>query len=249
MCSKMTVTHYLQNKFVNLTNGTKQITSFVNSQKINQPFRDNDIETLLTYHPNEEKIKDIEYLIIRIRPPFNGRALYVKNKCEETENDVSYKYCLRALFNKYSKAENNVNRIMRTFRDVIANTKKKQFFLNLKSNTCQQCETTIFLQKTPEDFPNLHIDHYKYTFQQILDEFVFETNIDLTSIKVFENNNNEFEFEDKIFQKKWIDYHDKRAIFKALCKKCNLTNGTYGYKKHRKKYQTFERSTNVPVVN
>ena len=200
----MTENNYLQNKFENITKGTKYVTSFINNQPIDTPFRDNDIELLLKCHPNEDKIKDIKYLVVKIRPPFNGKALYIKNYCDDTEDDVSYKYCLRALFNKYSKTENNVNRIMKTFRDVISNTKRKQFFLNFTGNICQQCE-----------------------------EF-----IDFSSIKVLENNNNLYEFEDKYLQQNWVNYHDNKAIFKALCKKCNLSNGTYGYKKNKNLYVT-----------
>jgi hypothetical protein len=125
----MTEKNILQDKFKNITNGAKYITAFINTQVIDKPFHDNDIESLLTYHPNEDKIKDIEYLVVRLRPPFNGKALYIKNKSNDTEDDVSYKCCLRALFDKYNKSENNINRIMRTFRDSIYSTKRKEFFL------------------------------------------------------------------------------------------------------------------------
>jgi len=115
---------------------------------------------------------------------------------------------------------------MRAFRDVIGNTKRKEFFLNLTSNICQQCENTIDI---------LHIDHHRITFQQILDEFLAENGIHFASIEVYENNN-EYEFQDKDLQRRWIKYHDNKAIFKALCRKCNLMNGRYGYKKNIKLY-------------
>ena len=43
----MTENNYLQNKFGNITKGTKHVTSFINNQPIDTPFRDNDIELLL----------------------------------------------------------------------------------------------------------------------------------------------------------------------------------------------------------
>jgi hypothetical protein len=223
------VKNYLQSKFENLTKGTKYVTSLITNQLVDTPFRDSDIESLLKYHPSEEKIKDIEYLIVKIRPPYNRKALYIKNRCDESEEDVSYKYCLRVLFGKYNEDENNVNRIVRAFRDVISHTKKKDYFLDYRDNICQQCN---------KETDNLHIDHYRYTFQRILDEFIFNNNISFSSIKVFENTNNEHEFNDNNLQSKWIDYHDNNAVFKALCVRCNLTNGTYGYKKNKKLYDT-----------
>ncbi len=221
------VKNYLQCKFENLTKGTKYVTSFITEQQIDTPFHDNDIESLLKYHPNEDKIKDIEYLIVRIRPPFNRKALYIKNKCDDNEEDVSYKYCLRALFGKYNKDENNINCIVRAFRDAISHTKKKTYFLEYTDNNCQQCG-----KETDE----LHIDHYRYTFQRILDEFICVNNISFSSIKVSENMNNLYEFNDDNLSTKWIYYHDNKATFKALCVRCNLTNGTYGYKKNKSLY-------------
>ena len=221
-------TIYLQQKFVNMTNGTRIVTSLINNKSIGTPFHDNDLESLLKCHPNVDKVRNIEYLVVRKRPPHYRPALYIKNEGEESEDDVSYKQCLRALFYKYSKTDNNANRITGTFRATIHNTKRKEFKLNFTSNICQQCENGI------EN--DLHIDHYKYTFQQILDEFIGDTKIYFHSIKVFENDNNEYEFKDKDLQQNWVNYHDNKAVFKALCQTCNLSNGTYGYKKKSNLY-------------
>jgi hypothetical protein len=64
------------------------------------------------------------------------------------------------------------------------------------------------------------------------------TKIGFSSIKVLENNNNLYEFEDKDLQQNWVNYHDNKAVLKSLCKKCNLSNGTYGYKKNKNLYVT-----------
>jgi hypothetical protein len=216
----MNIKENLQRKFVNITKVTKHVTSLIDNQPMNMEFRDNDIESLLKCHPNEDKIRDVEYLIVRKHPRFNGKTLYIKNKDSKTEEDVSYKYCLRGLFGKYSKAENNLYRIKRAFRDAISDTKRKDLFLN-HVNTCQECGRVD--QK-------VHIDHYRYTFQQLLDEFISENVINFSSIKVFENIKNEFEFENNVLKNNWINYHDAKSIFKVLCRICNLSNGTYGYK-------------------
>jgi hypothetical protein len=221
-------TIFLQQKFVNITNGTRIVTSLINNKSIGTPFHDNDVESLLKCHPNVDKVRNIQYLVVRKRPPYNRPALYIKNEGQESETDVSYKASLEALFDKYSKTKNNAKRIMKTFRDAINNTKRKEFKLNFTSIICQQCENVI------EN--DLHIDHNKYTFQQILDEFIGDKKIHFHSIKVFEKENNEHEFEDKELQLNWVNYHDEKAIFKGLCKKCNLSNGTYGYKKNLNLY-------------
>lgn len=61
-------------------------------------------------------------------------------------------------------------------------------------------------------------------------------NLDFHKLKVFENNDNEFEFENKTMEKKWVQYHDDKAIFRFLCNSCNCSNGSYGYKKRKELY-------------
>jgi hypothetical protein len=217
----------LKKKYKNLTQGTKILTLIITTKPIDTPFRDNDIELLIKQHPNEKKIKNIEYLIIRIRPPYNQPALFIKNIDNDKEDDVSYKSCLKNLFGKYDREENNKDRILRTFRDSISNSKKKNYFLFNYDNGCENCSS----------FDNINIDHYNLSFQKILDNFLSSnSNIKFLSLKVFENANNIFEFEDKNITEKWIEYHDSRATFRILCKSCNSSNGSYGYKKNKKLY-------------
>jgi hypothetical protein len=58
------------------------------------------------------------------------------------------------------------------------------------------------------------------------------------TVMFLQDYNNLYEFEDKDLQQNWVIYHDNKAIFKSLCKKCNLSNGTYGYKKNKNLYVT-----------
>ena len=127
----------IKKTFKNLTNGAKHITTIINNQPINISFINEEIELLLKQHPNKEKITDIEYLVVRIRPPYNKKSLYVKNITDDYEQDVSYKYCLKSLYGKYSEENNNRDRIIRAFRDTVGNSKKRKFFL--------ETETPIFI--------------------------------------------------------------------------------------------------------
>ena len=63
-----------------------------------------DDETTLRTAPTSAKTSDkmtasrqntiTEYLIVKIRPPYNKKSLFVKNIREHDEQNVSYKYCL-----------------------------------------------------------------------------------------------------------------------------------------------------------
>jgi hypothetical protein len=217
----------LKKELKNLTRGTKTITSFIEKQPIDIPFHNELLEQLVKQHPTKGKIRDIDYLIIRIRPPYNGKALYIKNKDDKPEDDVSYKSCLRNLFGKFNREKDNDAKILHAFRHTISETKRKDFFLNSNYKHCEDCGLS----------DTINIDHFELSFQQILDEFIFVNNIDFCKLKVFENNDNLYEFEDKIFQEKWVQYHDTNAIFRFLCKSCNASNGSYGYKKRKELYK------------
>jgi len=90
----------IKKKFKNMTNGTKLITELIKHQPIGLHFRDEEIELLLKQHPNQGKITEIEYLVVQIRRPYNQPALFVKNTTDILEQDISYKYCLKALYSK-----------------------------------------------------------------------------------------------------------------------------------------------------
>ena len=219
----------IKKTFKNLTNGTKHITTTITNQPINIPFRNEEIELLLKQHPNKEKITDIEYLVVKIRPPYNKKSLYVKNITDDDEQDVSYKYCLKSLYGKYSKENNNRDRIIRAFRDTIGNSKKRKFFLETDYNIddngnyigiCENCKKT----------DKIHIDHYMHSFQQILDDFIQKQSITFSKLEVYENNNL-YEFTDKKIAEDWINFHDEKAEYRVLCPSCNISLSSYGYKK------------------
>jgi hypothetical protein len=219
----------IKQKFKNLTNGTKYITSIINKQPKDIPFRDEEIELLLKQHPHEGKVKDIEYLVVKIRPPYNTKSLYIKNTTDNDEQDVSYKYSLKALYGKYSKETNKHDRTIRAFRDSIGNSKKRKFFFenNISINEdgdyiglCENCKKT----------DKIHIDHYIVTFQQILDDFIQERQIDFSNLEVYEEDNLYY-FNDNILMQDWINFHDGKVEYRVLCPPCNMSLGSYGYKK------------------
>lgn len=230
-------TQLLRQKLKNITTGTKYITSLIVNQPLNIPFRNEELELLLYQHPNTDKVTDIDYLIVKIRPPYNTKSLYVKNKNEDVEQDVSYKYCLKALFGKYSLDKNNHDRIMRAFRDAVGNSgKKRKFFeetayiIDIDGNyngMCSKCNK----------HDKIHIDHHNIPFQQILDNFIQEqdANLIFSKIEVCENNNM-YEFTDKEMENSWIEYHDNHVEYRALCPPCNMSLGSYGYKKIKNLY-------------
>jgi hypothetical protein len=217
----------LRDKFKNITRGKKDITDFINKQDLDKKFKNEEVEYLLHQHPNKKIIGNIEYLIVKIRPPFNKRSLYFKTQNSD-EDDVSYICCLKVLFNKFDKSKDCQSKIVTAFREAINKTKRQIFFFaNTKTDENEEyvgiCDNCSIRCKVV-------VDHHQTPFQKILDDFITLNGIIIKTIDVSEINN-VFILNNKDIQNKWIEYHNEIAEFITLCHSCNSSLGSYGYKK------------------
>lgn len=227
----------LKNILKNVTNGTKYITNKLNKYNLNKNFYDDEIVSLLQHHPTK-KIENIEYLIVKLRPPFNTRALYFyDNKCKE-EDDVSYKMCIQNLFGKYKKDNHLKTDTISSFRNEIHEGTKKEFFLkntflsnDIYKSECSLCNKYITTSLEDKD---INVDHYPIPFSKILDDFLELNEIKIESVSSKEIDNI-MKLEDDNLSDRWKKYHDSKASYRILCEKCNTCNGSYGYKKNKKK--------------
>jgi hypothetical protein len=216
----------LKGYFKNITQGRSTITQIIQNTPFDKQFRNKEIEALLAYHPHEGKIGEIEYLIVK-RNEYNGRSLYFLNKGSVTEDDSSYVACIRNLFGKFDIQKDKMDRIITAFRDTISSTTKKTYYLEHRFDCCFECG---------QDY-NLAVDHFMIAFQQILDEFIADSNIRVSKLQVKEIRRNIWDFVDADeLRESWIRYHDGRATFRMLCKKCNGKCGAYGYKTRTELY-------------
>ena len=94
-----------KNKYKNITNAKKYFSNLLKQYEENINFNNNELLELLEYHPTKDiKKENIEYLVMKKRPPYYKLALYYKinNKLD----DISYIECLKVLYNKYNKEDN-----------------------------------------------------------------------------------------------------------------------------------------------
>lgn len=206
----------LNSILINCNQGRKFITNIVKQYEFNSKFNHNIIEELLTHHPTKN-IKDIEYLMLKPHPIYRTRCLFYKTN-SGIEDSVSYKLCINNLFGYYSEEKNKIQNNISSFRNAIANTKRQEFKNNLTSNKCEDCGII-------HDKP--HIDHFKFSFKSILDQFLFQYDLKIEDVKtIYKNNQHHLLYEQ---QEDFIEYHDAIVIYKLLCPECNISNGTYGY--------------------
>lgn len=218
--SKQSLKYYLKN----MTNGTKIITGIISKKPFNTPFHDDMLQLLLTFHPmyDQKKLNNLSHLEVRKSPPFFKNTLFfltTDNVCD----DVSYKMCIKNLFDKFDNSTLIRDDTLKAFRNAIFNDSRlrSSFYKNIGSSPiCQHCNTFC------DEF---HIDHYCKPFSQLLDEFLLLENITLHDVKVIQPSSQFLKIKDCKLQSKWVSYHDKHATLRLLCKSCNLSLGAYGY--------------------
>lgn len=218
----------IKTKLRNVTNGRKYATSIINEQELNRHFRNNDIETILQFHPDglEKGVSNIDYLVVRTRQPYNTRSLFLKSHNNDSEDDISYVICIQSIFEKFDQHKQDLLHATEAYRNAINNEFRTAF---LYANTrdvdgsrygeCGKCKQDV----------KACVDHYNTCFKSILDSFCLTHNITAGDTKIVWEDNTVV-IQDFVFRNKWIDYHDDVVKYRILCKACNSSMGSYGYK-------------------
>ena len=95
---------YLKEQCSNMTQANKYISNIIKSLNNGEIIEDIIIKELVKYHPTKKiDINKVEWLKIKLRPPFNKPALFYKYKNSIKDDDISWKLCIRNLYGKYKR--------------------------------------------------------------------------------------------------------------------------------------------------
>ena len=214
----------LKKKYKNFTTGTKMITEYLKTVEIDSKFQNEDLKMILSLHPNNEKNGiDMDYFMVKLNI-YNNRELNIKMKNKLIQS-VSYKLCLRYLYDKPKISNDKLHRsnVLMSLRHAVWNGKRAEFVEEIVNDICCICNSE----------GNMDVDHYGVSFQEIVDNFFIVNSFKYEDIRVFPNkkiNNWYMELEDPLIRDKWVKYHDNIAEYRLLCKKCNCSLGSSGYK-------------------
>lgn len=214
----------LKKIYKNFTTGTKMITEYLKTVEINSEFQNEDLKMILSLHPNNEKKGiDMEYFMVKLNI-YNNRELNIKMKNKLIQS-VSYKLCLRYLYDKPKISNDKLHRsnVLMSLRHAVWNGKRAEFVEGIVNGICCICNSE----------GNMDVDHYGVSFQEIVDNIFIVNSFKYEDIRVFSNkkiNNWYMELEDPLICDKWVQYHDDIAEYRLLCKKCNCSLGSSGYK-------------------
>lgn len=218
----------LKRRCKNMTQANKYVANTLKKIKDGEIVDDIIIIELVKYHPTKKiDVDNVEWFKMQKRPPYNTLALFYKYKNSENEDDISWKLCIRNLYGKHDKNKEHKNDIRSAFRTESHFGTKQQFHNNntvIINNKfvgiCNNCNIQT---------DNIATDHHNLSYKQIFDDFIKINKIKLHEIDIFEDENNMIRIKDKKLARKWLKYHDSRAVYRLLCNSCNCSFGSYGY--------------------
>ena len=227
----------LKDFYKNLSVGKKIVAKCIAERAPGEKFSDERLMSLLRLHPAANKVKDIEYLVVRSRKQtFVGKVLFFKNRSDDEEDDISYILCLRNLFGRnIDKAARHQKNVVHAFRLAIFGTKRHAFWQSqTKTETetetgtetkmrCARCDST----------DSIAVDHMNTPFSEIYDSFFLAKSLQESELQI-ELVNYAYRMRDAAVERQWIEFHDNIAEFRLLCRSCNSTVGDGGYKKRKR---------------
>ena len=164
---------------------------------------------LIKNHPSyDEKIEDFQDFSVTINDK-NKKALELNIiKSDGTFDVISWLCCCSGKPRSYKDLFN------KCLRNII---KQQIFEYKNKHNTniCELCK---------KHNNNIHIDHYKITFKELVHNFMIKYKLNIpTAFEKDENNNVVLLGDDILIGEYFEKYHKENATFRILCAKCNLS--------------------------
>ena len=205
----------VRKRFKNITKGKQIIKEKMKEIGCGNTFMWKSLERLVKFHP-EKKINEVEYFVIRERPPYMNEAIYYKEEGKE-EDCISINMCLRNIFGKIDFKKEKRKDILQALRNSIKDGARMDF-INSKSNcenVCENCKAT----------GKMFIDHYPIPFIDLVNGYCKYKGIELESLNtIYVDNVYCLDInEDEDFRK----YHDSLAKYRFLCPMCNSRFGDY----------------------
>lgn len=201
-----------------LTRARKHVSELLKKKAMDIPFQDENLRELLLHHPRK-KIKDFRYFARRSMPPYFRPCLTVSLP-DKTFATVSWTHCLQNLYGKNDPERNKRQRAVHAFREAIAESPRMaEAREKFGVGKCSGCGKRT----------KLHIDHDETPFAQLLDNFLESKGLKLNKVTI-DFRTKPYSLMSKRLTADWIAYHDKHATLQGLCKICNSSKGSGGYR-------------------
>ncbi len=174
---------------------------------------------ILEQHPDYElkSRSGVKAIYVKQNPVYKNTRNFWIVRLDNSETDFSYLECL-----KETSHEKKFLNACRVAIEPYTQEYKRKFFDNLngKIYTCPYTHEAL-------NFIGSHVDHKSpKTFKQLVKGFVSQHKVDVSQVRIVGSaKDNVFQdtFDDKEFEKLWVDYHNSHAEFQVISKKANLS--------------------------
>ena len=200
----------------NLTQAHRHLSKLLKTHRLGVPFKDPTLKTLLSHHPSK-KFGTHDSFVMAKRPPYNRPCLFSLSR-EQRMVDVSWVKCLKKLYGH--STDDTKSKVLMAFRNEAFRSEGMQRARQqIGVGRCGGCDKVC----------KLVIDHSGKPFAQIVDEFLEARGLKLSviSLKYCRSLNL---FKDQKLAAAWHAWHDEHAKLEGLCRRCNCSKGSSGYR-------------------
>lgn len=170
------------------------------------------ISDLIKYHPEYLKKVGAGVKYFQIKPNVVKYNELIIHTTDNKENRISWNVCCKL---SPTKKVPPLEELTDAMRESIHNDCLK-FKNTTTQQKCQNCQTTTDLQ----------VDHKDTPFCQIRNAYLEQNELDVpTKFEKCDYGGNCFLEKDKLFEKKWIEFHRTYATYQLLCGNCNRHKG------------------------
>lgn len=175
---------------------------------------------LLRHHPySDQKIGvGVEKMWIQCNVPYETKGFWLQ-RYDKTTTDFSFYHCV----SPPSSLRDVKSACRRAIAPIIIDFRKEFFSQRGSSVKCPVSGDDMSLYTS-------HVDHvFPNTFDNIVNEFIQNCGIEVEKIPLMEHSDGKVGnwFADKTFEKKWIDFHNKRAELRVISSQANLSLRSY----------------------
>lgn len=215
-----------------MASARRHILALLKPHRLNQRFESDTLLRLMRHQPPPARVnaKHIRQFVRQKRPPHNNVCLFAVLRTGHVA-DVSWLKAVRNLYGRHDKAVDSGRKAISAFRNEAHHTPKmREARSTFTVGPCAECRQRR----------KLAIDHAGQPFAQILDEFIREQRASdpqgslaqATSMGTIPLawSNGAYVLADRLLSKRWRDWHEARARLVGVCRRCNSSKGSGGYR-------------------
>ncbi len=231
-----------------MASARRRVLDLLKPHRLNQRFQSDLLVQLMHHQPSTRRVPvaQIDAFVRMKRPPHNNVCLFAVLSTGRTA-DVSWLRSVRNLYGRHDEEAEATRRVIAAFRNEIhtSSPKMRDARAAFSVGPCADCGKRR----------KLAIDHAGTPFAQILDGFLISSRADwaafvdagsggaadavppppfvpsscMGSIALRWYNGAHI-LADRILARLWCDWHEARAELVGLCKPCNSSKGSGGYR-------------------